>query len=144
MSRRQKTTAGHVVVGLNTRSARSSHYVCFTCRKQFRKPSAALYTADAGGRERLLGRGVDEAAFSYPCPQCGQVMRLIGKNFRAPRQDDREAWAIAKQLLYAGFDHGHSTGLAYPTRLKDVDPFLKRWRLSEGEKLLEKWQENNA
>ena len=66
-------------------------------------------------------------------------MRMIGKNFLAPKQSDTEGWKIAERLLDAGFSHGYRTGIIYPKRWADVDEFIYQWRATDGEKLLKKW-----
>lgn len=125
---------------LQWQSPRSSHHVCFSCRKQFRKPVTVRGQRLASGKSEAR-YGHFDVSVLYPCPQCGQTMTHMGKNFRAPALDDLEGWEIARQLATAGFRHKYRTGQEYPTRLRDVDAFLKRHvPRSDGEKLLEKWQ----
>ncbi|WP_425146647.1 hypothetical protein [Deinococcus sp.] len=123
-------------------TARSSHHVCFECRKQFKKPVDGLVTLTLAGKiSRTLN--YDAGIRVYPCPQCGQPMTHVGKNFRPPAQDDLEAWHIARRLVAAGFKHDHSSGLTYPTSLKDLPAFLEQHRqLSEGERLLKQWSKD--
>ncbi|WP_158679811.1 hypothetical protein [Deinococcus sp. NW-56] len=118
---------------------RSSHHVCFECRKQFQKPVMV------GGQRLMSGKtvavyGSFDVPGAYPCPQCGQIMTPMGKNFRAPAQTDTEGWEIARRLAAAGFRHGHTTGNQYPTRLKDVTAFLEEnVPRTAGEEVLRKW-----
>ncbi|MEF2278984.1 hypothetical protein V3W47_11810 [Deinococcus sp. YIM 134068] len=118
---------------------RPSHYVCFECRKQFRKPLIFQATrSPSGNLSNTHGLGMDAA--TYPCPQCSQAMIQMGKNFRAPAQADAEGWEVARRLAAAGFRHGHTTGQKYPTRLKDVAAFLeKNGQRTDGEELLRRW-----
>ena len=126
-------------VRVEYQTPRKSHYVCFDCRKQFRKPVDALARISLQGKV-LEARLYDSGIVAYSCPQCAQPMTHIGKNFRAPRQDDIEGWEVARRLTNAGFRYAHARG-AYPTKLRDVSDFLEEnKRKSEGETLLEKWK----
>ena len=58
------------------------HFVCFPCRKQFKKP--------AGTREAL-------------CPDCGQPMTPVNKDFRPPRRANENAWKRIKAFEDKGF-----------------------------------------
>lgn len=135
----QGRTDSEEIVKLNERSTRTTHYVCFHCRKPFKKPSTAVFVRGRSGREHLKFSGIDADLYLYPCPQCGRLLRMIGKNFRAPKQSDVEGWQISERLLDAGFSHSSASGLCYPEKLADVAAFIRCWRASEGEKLLEKW-----
>lgn len=128
-----------VPVPMQWQSPRSSHHVCFDCRKQFRKPVTVLGQRLASGKTEAR-YGYFDMATAYPCPQCGKTMTHMGKNFRAPAKTDLEGWEVARRLAAAGFIHAHDTGRQYPSRLKDVAGFLaKHVRHSDGAKLLQKW-----
>lgn len=72
-------------------------------------------------------------------------MTRMGKNFRAPPQQDSEAWEIARRLANAGFKHSYRTRQTYPTRLRDVEAFLSgKVRRSDGERLLWRWQKKEG
>ncbi|WP_161880905.1 hypothetical protein [Deinococcus alpinitundrae] len=129
-------------VQIYAQPTRSSHHVCFDCRKQFQKPAKALGQRTRNRKFRSAGVVLGDPTF--PCPQCHQLMTPVGKNFRAPKQTDVEAWKLAEQLVRAGFAHNHTTGTKYPQRLKDVPGFLAdHQRRSEGEQLLAQWREEN-
>ncbi|WP_146009499.1 hypothetical protein [Deinococcus planocerae] len=118
---------------------RPSRHVCFECRKQFRKP-LTFQAARSPSGNLFNVHGLGMGAATYPCPQCGQPMTVMGKNFRAPAQADAEGWEVARRLAAAGFRHGHTTGRKYPTRLKDVNAFLEEnMQRTDGEELLRKW-----
>lgn len=87
---------------------RSSHHVCFTCRKAFKKP------AD------LIKGGIALGVHRYPCPQCGREMTPVGKNFRAPKQRDLGAWRAAQILVRAGVTFDSSGAGVMPTNSKDA------------------------
>ena len=60
------------------------HWVCFRCRKMFKKPAEADLPAE-------------KRPDAYPCPECGEAMHNMGKEFEPPRQSDRKKWkAIEK------------------------------------------------
>ncbi|MCD0164924.1 hypothetical protein [Deinococcus sp. 12RED42] len=119
---------------------RSSHYVCFDCRKQFAKPTSSIVVRDALGKPMRAGGGFDSGAAEFKCPQCGHPMTHLGKNFRAPVQSDAEGWEVARRLVNAGFRYAHAWG-PYPTRLRDVPAFIEQNSCkSAGERLLDQWK----
>lgn len=76
------------------------HYACFACRKVFRR--------------RLRGDigdvGPDRP---FKCPQCAGEMADLGRDFAAPRQRDKRAWATVAQLYEIG-ETFHSCGCSGP------------------------------
>jgi hypothetical protein len=66
-------------------------YACFACRKMFRIASAR-FTWD-----KDLKMNVTE----HPpvCPDCGALMRNVGRYFKPPRRDNKQAWEAA-ELFY--------------------------------------------
>jgi hypothetical protein len=60
------------------------HFVCFTCRKMFKKPPFADIPA---GR-----RPATYAEYVSQCPECGQPMHNMGKEFEPPSRRDLGAW----------------------------------------------------
>jgi hypothetical protein len=108
---------------------RSSHHVCFVCRKAFKKP------ADVAQNSIVLGH------HRYPCPQCKREMTPVGKNFRAPKQRDFKAWQAAEILVRAGVTFNHSGEGRMPTNPKDAMRLARDLRIkARGAKLLEGWR----
>ena len=108
---------------------RSSHHVCFSCRKAFKKP------ADVAQNGIVLG------VRRYPCSQCGLEMTPVGKNFRAPKQRDLSAWRAAEILVRAGVTFNHSGEGRMPTNPKDAMRLARDLELkTPGAKLLEDWR----
>ncbi|WP_412027285.1 hypothetical protein [Deinococcus yunweiensis] len=122
-----------------SKSARTSHHVCFACQTHYHRHVDMLGELSVHGTFR--NRGPVIGSTKYLCPNCGQSMTPVGKNFRAPSKDDREAWEVARLLVDAGFIHDYTRGgMTYPTRVKDVPAFLEQHRQkSEGEQLLDQW-----
>lgn len=58
-------------------------FACFTCRRVFKKDEHA-------SREGAV------------CPNCGEALAWMGRDFQAPRQRDIKAWAVVKELWQAG------------------------------------------
>ena len=115
------------------------HWVCFTCRKQFRKPdmmNQRLNTARAGD-ERVRC-----------CGKCKSEMVDMGRFFKPPRRDDLEYWGNMQLLAEDGirFASGNMTiflrilgGKKSNKRsVKQMIAFLVCNSRSEGEILLHK------
>jgi hypothetical protein len=66
-------------------------HACFACRKMFRL-SPARFRWDKDLRQMVT---------DHPplCPDCGALMRNVGRFFKPPRRNNRQAWAAA-ELLY--------------------------------------------
>ena len=60
--------------------------VCFACRKVFKKPEIP-YVDECPERKRKF----------YKCPECGDLMRYRGTNFRAPSRKDIKAWDLIRE-----------------------------------------------
>ena len=138
-----------------------THFVCFACRKQFKKASLDDWAAQHGDEHLLKGlyelhrepeasrkrwgttlkelteRYVEELG---GCPECRGRMARMGLDFRPPKRTDTEAWWILEQLYEHGYAFtgcGCSVGYAPPARRADVPAFLAAsGRSSEGERLL--------
>ena len=105
---------------------RSSHHVCFECRKTFKKP------ASTKGGYVVLGGQI------YPCPSCQKPMTPIGKNFRAPKKNNLRAWRLAERLYQTGFRFNSSLEGRVPTQPSDLKSFLAtRVHKTNAEQLLE-------
>ena len=113
------------------RPVRSSHHVCFSCRKAFKKPADVV----AGGIALGLRR--------YLCPQCQRELTPLGKNFRAPKQRDLKAWRAAQILVRAGVTFDSSGTGAMPTNPKDAlrlaRDLLESRGQPSGDRLLKRW-----
>lgn len=95
-------------------SAYKPHYVCFDCRKMFRR--------------RLL-KDIDrdkENSIEAKCPQCGGLMADMGLDFKPPRKTDIKAWQNVKDLYNVGITF-HSCGCSGPGYIpKDREEIIKR------------------
>lgn len=93
------------------------HYACFACRKMFRQPMRHEMARPIAREEKRVS----------PCPQCGQAMTNLGKDFKAPRQTDVKQWQKVQELYANGYSFG-SCGCCgpgpRPATLQDVKPFL--------------------
>ncbi|MBE1442430.1 putative RNA-binding Zn-ribbon protein involved in translation (DUF1610 family) [Paenibacillus sp. OAS669] len=104
-------------------------FACFACRKVFKQTSRyELNQPEAQNRH-------------YNCPQCGEVMKDMGHDFKAPRQNDLKQWLKVEQLYQHGFTY-HSCGCGgpgyRPAKLSEVEKFIRSRKdfASEGERLL--------
>jgi hypothetical protein len=66
-------------------------YVCFSCRKVFKKPSF-----------RLAGQTYEPVDQKRKCPQCDEVLVRVGDTFRAPKKSDPAKWELLKKDLDNG------------------------------------------
>ena len=98
------------------------HYACFDCRKTFKR--------------RLLsdiqeGYSMKQEEHPAKCPQCGQFMADMGKDFEAPKKDDVKAWKHMATLYEAGiaFHSCGCTGPGYiPRDNAEIIKYLERVR----------------
>jgi len=78
------------------------HYACFNCRKTFKR--------------RLLSDIENKDDFQLTeakCPECGQLMANMGKDFEAPKKSDIKVWEQIKLLYSVGIAF-HSCGCTGP------------------------------
>lgn len=87
-------------------------FVCFVCRKVFRKP----YSLSV----RL-------------CPQCTAPMTMLGRKFHAPKKTDLHQWKKVQYLAERGFlfqsvykqtPEGGKQVVPYPRTLKEAPAFV--------------------
>src|SRR5689334_22195798 len=65
------------------------HFVCFACRKMFKKTA---YAQLPGAK-----RPSTYEEYQPTCPQCGQLMHNLGKEFEPPKQRNLKAWRDVEQ-----------------------------------------------
>ena len=65
----------------NASKTKQSHFVCFHCRKMFRKTLLRFnYGGTAEGKEDLR------------CAECGEGLVNVGRGFEPPRRHDVKSW----------------------------------------------------
>lgn len=82
-------------------TAYKPHFACFRCRKTFKR--RLMYDINRD----------DKRTTEAKCPQCGNLMANMGKDFEAPKQQDIKAWTHL-QTLYAVGIAFHSCGCSGP------------------------------
>lgn len=95
---------------------------------------------------RISGRRPKKpfAPLTHRCPDCHSVTTLMGRAFRAPRQNDVERWRAAEILARAGFTFWSSVG-QLPETVADALSFVEANRKrSDGEKLSERILKDSA
>ena len=70
-------------------------YACFKCRKMFKQTS----TSDIRVKQR-------DTRSEVKCPQCKQLMKAMGHDFKTPKQNDLKQWkkyclSMALNLVHA-------------------------------------------
>ncbi len=130
------------------------HYVCFGCRKQFKRPllQDVLRHQGTSGVLRLLrgpisagavqaaesrtGNSVAELVAAYEaqipvCPQCGAAMENLGRDFKPPRTSAVRAWeqieAIHRRGHYWGSCGCDGAGFI-PTTRRELRTYLEMRR----------------
>jgi hypothetical protein len=110
-----------------------AHWVCFDCRKMFRKPPRVQQEPPACG---------------YVCPECKQPMRDMGVYFEPPRRNATRRWAIMRLLAENDISFRSEGIKAYVqafifegrrpnlNRVKERLEGYKNWRGSKGQQLL--------
>lgn len=142
------------------------HFVCFRCRKQFKRPPIAEVMKDLGklrryeALRRRWASGNDAAtaeaelgvmesehrALVSVCPQCGSSMADLGLDFKPPRVAAISAWKRLENLHTIGMAW-HTCGCNGPGYIpadKAAYRAYLRTRLSEHEQALRDAQEDPA
>lgn len=114
-------------------------FACFECRKSFKRPyTVAEQERAAWLSHRISGRQPSRpfAMPVYQCPDCGHPATLMGRAFRAPRQNEVEQWRKVELLVQAGFIFRSSVVGRYPDTVTEARAFVESHRkVSDGEKL---------
>jgi hypothetical protein len=119
-------------------SVQSEHWVCFSCRKQFRKPYINLWP--------FVSPALRPTRPEYSCPECKTPMVDMGKYFRPPRSNDRQGWESMRRLAAHGYRFRSESSMAFlryigGTRLakRDIEAALAYYVYkTDGERLLHK------
>ena len=82
------------------------HFACFACRKAFKQPTFEDWSR-VRGRENTLGLSLSEIESEYrnatfKCPDCSEPMADMGRDFKAPRKNDRRAWDAVSKIFTLG------------------------------------------
>jgi hypothetical protein len=91
-------------------------YVCFTCRKSFK-------------RAPIGQKGLPDKT----CPDCGGVAIGLSRKFKAPSRLDAAQWEKVEYLVAHGFrffsqtDAKTRVSVPYPETLKDAREFVRRF-----------------
>jgi hypothetical protein len=122
-------------------------FACFECRKVFKRPypvgeqvRALWLSRRKSGRRPLK----TFAAPTYHCPDCKRELTLMGRAFRAPRNEDVEQWRKVELLARSGFTFWSSVG-RYPDSVSDARRFVESHRrVSDGERLSQQIKKRGA
>ena len=97
----------------------SISYVCFECRKSFKRLSASFMD-------------------KLKCPNCGKDSHNVGKKFKAPKMTDDKGWELTKFLFKNGFnfyslyeDASHEVSgrnVFYPKTMDEAKEFVKKYK----------------
>ena len=91
-------------------------FVCFGCRKTFRKPHSVAHRF---------------------CPQCRQPMTMLGRKFHSPKSSDAKQWKKVQILAELGFyfqsvyratPEGGKRVASYPRTIQEIEAFVQEFR----------------
>jgi predicted RNA-binding Zn-ribbon protein involved in translation (DUF1610 family) len=107
-------------------------YACFSCRKVFKQPSLKgasghFVPSTQSKASQAKIKAVDASRFA--CPQCGNPMEIMGRNFKAPRHANQREWKKIKLLVQNGFrffSSGYNGRNTYPEKFGELGAFLKK------------------
>lgn len=102
---------GHKYISKQAQRRYKKHFACFSCRKVFKR---TLWNKDSN-HPGYTGSDLH----LVPCPQCGASMVNMGRDFKAPKQNDLDQWATVELLYRHGITYGPR-----PTKLRDAVNFL--------------------
>jgi hypothetical protein len=115
------------------------HFACFDCRKAF-KYWQWEEIDEAGFHQKQKLKHVPRKII---CPECSQPMAEMGLDFKAPPQNDKDAWKIMQALYDHGFNFrscGCFVGYKPPRTLREVPEWIaEHRRQNDGERLLQKF-----
>ncbi|MGB1295550.1 MAG: hypothetical protein ACPG6V_08720 [Flavobacteriales bacterium] len=80
------------------------HYACFECQKTFKRKLLS---------DVKEGISMHETENPAKCPECGDWMASMGKDFKSPKKTDSKAWKHLKSLYTVGITF-HSCGCSGP------------------------------
>ena len=114
------------------RTGRNMQYACFFCRKVFKQPdlkeaSGHFVTAIQAHASKRKIREINQERFC--CPECGKPMEIMGRNFRAPRKENKREWKKVELLVQKGFrffSSGWEERGSYPKTLGELASFLQK------------------
>lgn len=125
-----KPTRPHrtVIRRIDLAGSYKDHFVCFACRKQYRARGSegAIARVWSAQHERFEHRAQTRA--NVACPQCGETLQALGRDFKAPRWRDRRQWLKVELLWRFGYVYamGWEGPGERPQRLSDAPAFLIR------------------
>lgn len=88
------------------------HYACFNCRKTFKRK--LLWDIQRSDEFELK---------AAKCPECGQLMACMGKDFESPKKENVKAWEHMHRLYSVGIMF-HSCGCSGPGYIPDTKETL--------------------
>lgn len=105
------------------------HWVCFACRKQFRKPAYFMRVASWSlpyqtSRWELRKR---HEALEYACPECKAALVNMGKYFKPPRREDIREWESLRLLGEHGIRFSTEGSVAFLRMLVGSRPNRKAY-----------------
>ncbi|MEO1516638.1 MAG: hypothetical protein AAFV95_16545 [Bacteroidota bacterium] len=141
-----------------------SHFVCFDCRKSFKKPpiedlamkngdwenyKKAFWDVHSDKRKKFVKENPTlvrelEERYKYrkeKCPDCGQLMQDLGLDFKAPKKHKIKEWEIVRGMYRTGVNFHtcgcHGIGYVPKTKNKYID-YLKGRRAYYQERIEKK------
>jgi len=117
------------------RYVREMQYACFSCRKVYKQPELRRVNGHfiPSVQTRASKKKIEEINQNrFNCPQCGKPMEIMGRNFKAPRKENKREWNKVEILLQNGFrffSSGCEGRGTYPKTLGELKDFLRKKKL---------------
>lgn len=96
------------------------HFVCFDCLVSFKRPASKGAPSDSAHRI--------DSEIEHICPNCGNKLHFMGRQFRPPKKSANNSWYVIKELWNAGFrfiGNGSHTGARLPEKKSEVEVFIE-------------------
>ncbi len=91
----------------------SDHWVCFVCRKQFRKPLRQKCSSEWSAAHQTLTWKREVLQADLSCPECHTTLVNMGKYFRPPRRENKQEWENVRRLAEHGIRFTSSGTMAF-------------------------------
>jgi len=94
-------------------------FSCFDCRVSFKRK--------ATNKVEYFNAHLPETEIEQRCPNCGNRMAFMGRNFQSPTKNDTSSWKAAQLLWESGYrfvGSGFHNSPSLPRKKVEVENFI--------------------